>query len=117
MQSTGVASGLDQRSEVAAEYSTAAFQARIDKNMSEPLYSIGTWDPDAEAYTPHVGVPAFNLTRRQLVESIRLLQSTGMYTCHRYGNGTQDMRDSDTSVLIERTDGKPAEQILVDWER
>ena len=85
--------------------------------MTQPLYSIGTWDTDAEAYTPHVGVPAFNLTRRQLVESMRLLKSTGMYTCHRYGNATQDMRDSDTSVLIERTDGKTPAEILVDWER
>lgn len=85
--------------------------------MSEPLYSIGTWDTNAQAYTPHCGVPAFNLTRRQLVKSIRMLQQTGMYTCHRYGNATQDMRDSDTSVLVERTDGKPPGEILVEWER
>jgi hypothetical protein len=85
--------------------------------MSEPLYSIGTWDTDAQGFTRQEGVPAFNLTRRQLVGSMRMLQETGMYTCHRYGNGTQDMRDSDTSVLIERTDGKSEAEILRDWER
>jgi hypothetical protein len=84
--------------------------------MAEPLYSIGTWDADAQGYTPHEGVPAFNLTRRQLVESMRMLQC-GMYTCHRYGNSESLDRDSDTSVLIERTDGKSEAEILRDWER
>lgn len=82
------------------------------------LYSIGTWDNDREAYTPESGVPSINLTRKQLVESIRLLRATTWYTCHRKGNGTQDIRwDNDTSVLIERTDGKSEAQIMKEWER
>lgn len=87
------------------------------ESMSEPLYSIGTWDTDAQGFTPQEGVPAINLTRRQLVASMRMLQDYGGYTCHRYGNMTQHDRDSDTSVLIERTDGKPEAEILRDWER
>lgn len=84
--------------------------------MSEPLYSIGTWDTDLGCYTPQIGVPSINLTRRQLVESMRELQQCG-YSCHRTGNTDQAVRDSDTYVLIERTDGKSEAEILRDWER
>jgi len=84
---------------------------------NEPLYSIGTWDTDTQSFSPQVDVPAFNLTRKQLVESIRLLQGN-CYSCHRYGNGAQyDIRDSDPFVLIERTDGMSETEILKRWER
>lgn len=82
--------------------------------MTQPLYSIGTWDGDEQAYTPQIGVPAFNLTRPQLVASMRLLQQCG-YSCHRIKQGNE--YDSDCSVLIERTDGKPEAEILEEWKR
>jgi len=90
--------------------------------MSEPLYSIGTWDTDEQAFTPQPDVPAFNLTRKQLVQSIRMLQECG-YSCHRYRSRNEDGTleawafDSDTSVLLERTDGESAESILERWKR
>lgn len=63
-----------------------------------------------------MGVPAFNLTRAQLKESIRMLRECG-YTAHRTGNTDTDWRDNDTSVLIERTDGKTEDVIMKSWER
>ena len=87
-------------------------------NDRKPLYSIGTWDTELQAFAPHDGVPAFNLTRRQLVASMRMLQATGWYTCHRFGNThSDDLRDSDTSVMIERTDGLSEAEILMQWRR
>lgn len=90
--------------------------------MTEPLYSIGTWDSELQAYSPHKDLPAFNLTRKQLVEVMRALRKDG-YRCHRYrwrneaGELTSESWDNDTSVLIERTDGKDPELIQEDWER
>ena len=80
------------------------------------LYSIGTWDTEAQAYTPQIGVPAFNLTLYQLRQSMRMLQERG-YSCHRTGNIRNRGDDNDTFVLIERTDGKSDAQILDDWKR
>jgi hypothetical protein len=88
--------------------------------MAEPLYSIGTWDTDEQAFRPHPNCPKLNQTRAELVQSMRVLQQYG-YTCHRYGNKRTEedggLRDSDVSVLIERTDGKPESEILKGWER
>jgi hypothetical protein len=90
--------------------------------MNQPLYSIGTWDPELIAFTPQDGVPAFNLTRKQLVESMRLLRNEG-YTCHRFrerdedGDFYSDVFDSDPSVMIQRTDGMSEEAILKEWKR
>lgn len=79
-------------------------------------YSIGTWDTDAQAYTPQVGVPAFNLTRAQLVLAIRELRDCG-YTVHRFGNIAAGHDDNDGAVLIERTDGMTEAEILERWKR
>lgn len=84
--------------------------------MSEPLYSIGTWDTELQAYTPQIDVPAFNLTRAELVKSIRLLRDCG-YSVHRFGNCRDGHEDNDTAVLIERTDGMPESEIMKGWER
>lgn len=84
--------------------------------MTQTLYSIGTWDSDIGCFTPQVDVPSIGLTRKQLVESMRMLQSMG-YSCHRTGNTSQVCRDSDPSVLIERTDGLSEETILKGWGR
>ncbi len=89
--------------------------------MNEARYSIGTWDTEAQGYTPHPGLKAFNLTRTELVEVMRELRGYG-YTCHRirerdeHGQHTGEV-ESDVSVLIERTDGMTEEQILKNWER
>lgn len=81
-----------------------------------PLYSVGTWDTDEQAYTPQVGVPAFNLTLAELRRSMRLLRQGG-YQVHRKraADGTHD--NNDPQVLIERTDGKSEAEILKQWER
>ncbi len=84
--------------------------------MKSPLYSIGTWDVDEHSYRPHPGMRCINITRKQLVKVMRRLQKCG-YTCHRYGNTRSDDRDSDTAVMIERTDGKKRKSILKDWKR
>ncbi len=90
--------------------------------MNQPLYSIGTWDPELQSFTPQDDMPAFNLTRKQLVASIRMLQDCG-YSCHRYrerledGTLSTESYDSDPFVMIERTDGMPESEILGRWKR
>lgn len=84
--------------------------------MTAPRYSIGTWDSDLQRYTPQIGVPSIGLTRKQLVESMRMLQGMG-YSCHRTGNMSQVVRDSDPSVLIERSDDLSSTERMTNWER
>ena len=90
--------------------------------MSEATYSIGTWDAQRRAYTPHGGGPnrrPFNLTRKQLVAEIRYLREQG-YNCHRkrdQEDGYDGCYDNDVAVLIERTDGMPWFEILLNWRR
>lgn len=76
--------------------------------MSEPLYSIGTWDTDEQAYTTQIGltVPSQNVNWRGLLAVVRQLRRMN-YSCHyrRDSDGTHD--DNDWAALIERTDGKP----------
>jgi hypothetical protein len=85
--------------------------------MSEPLYSVGTWDSDAQAYTPQEGltVPAFNITLGELRAALRDLRKEG-YAANRvrFADG---QRDSDWAVLVERTDGLPEHKILEGWKR
>jgi hypothetical protein len=81
------------------------------------LYSIGTWDTDEQAYTPQVGLsaPSFNIDVWQLRTAMKELRSMG-YSCYRvrFPDGE---RDSDWSVLIERTDGTPESEIREGWRR
>jgi hypothetical protein len=82
-----------------------------------PLYSIGTWDTDLQAYTPQAGMEnCINIPRDVLRTRIRALRCMG-YTAHRIGNSRDGHDDNDTFVLIERTDGKPEAVILKEWER
>ena len=83
-----------------------------------PLYSIGTWDGDLNAYTPQIGltVPSFNITRSQLRQAIRDLRGMG-YSVHRIRDADGEHWDNDTSVIIERTDGELPEFILKYWVR
>ena len=74
--------------------------------MSEPLYTIGTWDMDEQAYTPQVGltVPCINVPWRTLLQVLRELRQLG-YTAHRRRDANGDHDDNDWAVLVERTDG------------
>jgi hypothetical protein len=87
-------------------------------NVDEPLYSIGTWDTYKQAFTAHhnLSVPAFNITRSQLRQAIRELRQRG-YSVHRYRDSDGEHWDSDPSVQIERTDGKPEKEIRKGWRR
>ena len=85
--------------------------------MTEPLYSVGTWDCEEQSYTPYdLDHPAYNITRKELKEAIRRLRGWG-YTVHRYGNCDTGHDDNDWAVLIERTDGKSPKDILAGWVR
>ena len=79
--------------------------------MNTPLYSIGTWDTDLQAYTPQIGVtvPCLNVPLATMREVLRQLRRMG-YSCHRRrtsAGGEWSHDDNDWSVLVERTDGKP----------
>lgn len=78
-----------------------------------PLYSIGTWDADLQAYTPQAGlsVPCVNVPLPTMRQVVRELRGLG-YTCHRRRDENGDYGDNDMAVLIERTDGTEP-----DWER
>lgn len=83
----------------------------------DALYSIATWDTEAQAYTPQIGLfKTFNLTMAELRRAIRQLRQLG-YSAHRFRDPDGTHEDNDTSVLIERTDGKPEAEILDGWKR
>lgn len=87
--------------------------------MSEPRYSIGTYDWETANYTPQIGlcVPSFNITIWQLRQALKHLRRMG-YTAHRKREpGGTHGDNNDTSVLVERTDGKSEAEILEDWKR
>ncbi len=73
--------------------------------MSEPLYTIRTWDTTEQAYTPQAGlsVASENVPFRTLFTIYRELRAMG-YSCYREP-ANHDFND--WCVLIERTDGKP----------
>lgn len=83
----------------------------------KPRYSVGTWDTDAQAYTPQDGVPAFNLTLAELLGSLRLLRRDHGYTAHRTRDEDGGHDNNDWSVLVERTDGKSEDEIRKSWKR
>ena len=74
--------------------------------MTQPLYSVGTWDSERQAYTPQDGLIArsFNVTWLELRLALRELRSLG-YGAWRKRTGEGE-HDSDWTVLVERTDGK-----------
>lgn len=72
--------------------------------MTQPLYSVGTWDTDLQAFTPQDGltVPSQNV----LLAVLRQLRKIG-YSAH-YQRDPEGGHDyNDPMVLVERTDGKP----------
>ena len=86
--------------------------------MSEPFYSIGTWNTFRQAFTPQRGlsVPSFNITRSQLRQAMKELRRMG-YSVHRYRDQDGTHEDNDPFVLIERTDGKHWKEIRKGWKR
>lgn len=86
--------------------------------MSEPLYSVGTWDTDRQAFTPQPGlsVPSFNIPLQQLRQAIRDLRTLG-YSAHRFRDADGSHEDNDAYVAIDRTDGKPWREIMKGWKR
>ena len=82
------------------------------------LYSVGTWDTDIQAYSPQDGlsVTSFNVPRAVLIMIIRELRSRG-YSCHRFRDADGGHEDNDWSVIIERTDGLPEDDIRERWKR
>jgi len=86
--------------------------------VSKPLYSVGTWDTDKQAYTPQRGlsVPSFNCTLSQLRQAIRDLRKCG-YLAHRVRDSEGSHDDNDPAVLIERTDGMHWKEIRKKWRR
>jgi hypothetical protein len=83
-----------------------------------PLYSVGTWDTDRQAFTPQRGlsVPCFNMSRRQLLTAVRELRNMG-YSAHRLRGVDGSHEDNDPMVMIERTDGRPWREIRKGWNR
>jgi len=82
------------------------------------LYSVGTWDTDVSGYTPQpeMRCPCINVTWRGLLNALRELRNEHGYDAGRvrFADGS---RDSDWSVLVERTDGLTLDEILRNWER
>ncbi len=85
--------------------------------MNAARYSIGTWDTEAQAYTPQAGAGDWHgLTLGELRQAIRRVRACG-YSAHRRGNVNNGHDDNDWSVLIERTDGMSEEEVLEAWKR
>ncbi len=86
--------------------------------MREPLYSIGTYDGEAQAFTPQVGLSRYpvNCPWRDLLQICRELCRMG-YSCHYRRDPDGGHSDNDPSVLIVRTDGMVPEEIFKSWER
>jgi hypothetical protein len=84
----------------------------------ESRYSIGTWDTDAQAYTPQEGltVHCVNVPWRTLLQVMRELRLLG-YSAHRTRDSDGEHGDNDWSVLVERTNGMTEAEVLAGWKR
>lgn len=86
--------------------------------MSDPLYSVGTWCTERQAYTPQrgLGVPCMNVGLAGMREVLRRLKRMG-YSCHRVRDSNGEHEHNDWAVLVERTDGDPISAIREGWKR
>lgn len=66
-----------------------------ERELTEPLYSISTWDTDLQRFTPQAGLSceSINVPWRTLLRVMRELRQMG----YQFG---------DPSVRVERTDGR-----------
>lgn len=85
----------------------------------QPLYSIGTWDTELQAYTQQDGCesPSINVDIHGLRRHLRELRDEHSYTAHRRRDDGGDHCDNDFFVLVERTDGMSLAEILTAWKR
>lgn len=87
-------------------------------SVSEPRYSVATWDTNKQAYTPQRGlsVPSFNISRTQLRVALKELRRIG-YQAHRKRDSDGSYDNNDSNVLVERTDGMHWKEIMRGWIR
>lgn len=89
-----------------------------DQNSAEPLYSVGFWDMDRNAYRPHratwLNMPLSEL--RELMRHLRRTMTEAPWRRRRTGGPPYD-HDSDPNILVERTDGLHFVKIFKQWER
>jgi hypothetical protein len=87
--------------------------------MPTPLYSIGTWDTEAQAYTPQEGlsVPCINVPLATMRQVVRELRRKHGYSTHRYRDADGGHECNDWCVMIERTDGMTEAEVLEGWQR
>lgn len=80
----------------------------------EPVYSIGTYDMEVEAYTPQEGltVPCVNVPLATMRQVLRELRGMGYDAQRIRGDDCND-----ASVLVERTDGMSEAEVLASWDR
>lgn len=84
--------------------------------MNEPLYSVGTWDSEAQGFTPQeqftrcLNVPLWSV--RRILRDLRRM-GYGAYR-FRCSNGQYE---SDPMIMVERTDGMTETEILEMWTR
>lgn len=85
---------------------------------STPVYSIGTYDMELEAYTPQEGlsVPCINVPLATMRQVLRELRGIG-YDAHRIRGADGNYDCNDSSVLVERTDGMSEAEVLASWDR
>lgn len=86
----------------------------------KPLYSIGTWNPETNGFTPHetADTPCVNVDTHGLRRHLKELRRVG-YTCRRVRVATENgwQWNDDPWVLVQRTDGMPLAKILELWKR
>jgi hypothetical protein len=67
-------------------------------------YSVRTWDPELQAYTPQIGIEKWQgLSLWELKAALRALRSMG-YSAHRSRDDDRGHDDNDWAVLVERDD-------------
>ena len=81
-------------------------------------YSVGVWSTESQAYVPHESISdaSVNISLSQLKATLKQLRKLG-YLAHRKRSMAGDYDDNDWKILVERTDGKSASEILDQWRR
>ncbi len=86
--------------------------------MTTAQYSVGTWDTEAQAFTPQIGlsVPSFNMTIHQLRTALKELRRMG-YAAKRWRLTDGSHISGDDFTIVERTDGEAEAEIRERWKR
>jgi hypothetical protein len=113
---TAWAEDIEMTQDEYAEMTTAAKQYVCDFELpsQQTLYSVGTFDPELNAFTPQCGIEkSINLTRGELREVLKLLRNKYCYAANYSSNNPTN---SDPYVFVERTDGESENSILERWK-